>query len=70
MPAKSGRQARTARMAMAVKTGKAKLEDMPEGARDAIRSMMDMSLKDLEEFMHTAKKKGARAMMRGSKHGR
>ena len=57
MPATSMPQARTARMAYAVKMGKAKMEDMPEGAREAIKGMMEMSGEDLQEMMQMKKRR-------------
>jgi len=57
MPATSRKQADTARMAYAVKMGKAKMEDMPPGAHDAIKSMMGMSESDLSDMMRMQKRK-------------
>ena len=57
MPATSAHQANTARMAYAVKTGKAKMSDMPAGAQDAIKDMMSMSEQDLKDMMTTKKRR-------------
>lgn len=57
MPATSRKQADTARMAYAVKMGKAKMAEMPEGAHDAIKSMMGMSESDLADMMRMKKQR-------------
>lgn len=57
MPATSDKQAHTARMAMGVKHGSLKLADLPKGAREAVKSMAEMSEDSLKDFMHTAKPK-------------
>lgn len=57
MPATSRKQMDTARMAYAVKMGKAKMEDMPAGAHDAIKSMMGMSESDLKDMMRMARRR-------------
>lgn len=56
MPASSERQAHVARMAMGLKKGSLDLDEIPEGAREAVRNMARMSERSLHDFMHTREK--------------
>lgn len=54
MPATSESQAKTARVALAVKRGKQRLADIePQGFRTAVRSMLSMSDTALQDFTRT-----------------
>jgi len=51
MPAESEKQAHLMQMALAVKTGKKKLSDMPKGAREKIKGIVDsMTEKELKKY--------------------
>lgn len=63
MPASSTAQRNTANMARAVKSGSLTMTDVPAGARAAVKSMMAMSDKQLEDFSHL--KKGRTAVTGG-----
>lgn len=57
MPAKSKAQRRVAAAAKQVKQGTLRLADLPPGMRDDVKSMMSMSLAQLDEFASTKEKK-------------
>ena len=56
MPAKSKAMRRVSAVAKQVKEGDMRLADVPVGMRDDVKSMMNMSLKQLDEFASTKEK--------------
>lgn len=56
MPAISKAQRHVAAVAKKIKEGDMRLADVPEGMRDDVKSMVNMSLKQLSEFASTAEK--------------
>lgn len=52
MPATSEAQSHVARMARAYQKGDLDLQEIPAGARDAVKSMAQMAPKQLEDYMY------------------
>lgn len=56
MPAKSKAQRHVAAVSKRIKEGTMHLADVPVGMRDDVKSMMSMSLSQLDEFAATKEK--------------